>query len=85
MVNPRSMVYISLPHSCGPLPKGYIPVLVGKEMERFMVHTKLFRHPCFIGLLEMAAQEFGYKHEGVLRIPCDVDCFRSVIALRAKS
>lgn len=67
------------------VPKGYIPVLVGKEMERFMVHTKLFKHPCFIGLLEMAAQEFGYKHEGVLRIPCDVDCFRSVIALRAKS
>ena len=62
-------------------PKGYVPILVGKDemMERFLLHVKLFRDPCILVLLENAADEFGYKQEGILRIPCDVDHFRQVV------
>lgn len=63
------------------VPKGYVPILVGKDeiMERFHVHVKLFSDPCIVVLLDMAADELGYKQEGVLRIPCDTDHFRRVI------
>ncbi|KAK1305036.1 hypothetical protein QJS10_CPB11g01550 [Acorus calamus] len=70
------------------VPSGYVPVMVGsgreEEMERFVVHTKHFKHPCIVILLEMAAQEFGYEQQGILKIPCDVEHFRSVIAFGLK-
>ncbi|EHA8590759.1 putative Auxin-responsive protein SAUR41 [Cocos nucifera] len=67
------------------LPKGCVPVLVGLEdMERFVVHTKLFKHPCIRALLEVAAQEFGYEQKGILRIPCDVEHFRQVLEVISK-
>ncbi|KAK1303557.1 hypothetical protein QJS10_CPB11g01549 [Acorus calamus] len=70
------------------VPSGYVPMMVGsgreEEMERFMVHTELFKHPCIVILLEMAAEEFGYEQQGILKIPCDVEHFRSVIAFRLK-
>ncbi|WOL03375.1 auxin-responsive protein SAUR71-like [Canna indica] len=73
----------------GMVRRGYVPMLVGKKgkEERFVVHTKLFKHPYFVVLLEMAEREFGYNHPGVLRIPCDAEQFRSVVdaAARAKS
>ncbi|KAK1324878.1 hypothetical protein QJS10_CPA01g00735 [Acorus calamus] len=70
------------------VPSGYVPMMVGsgreEEMERFMVHTELFKHPCTVILLEMAAEEFGYEQQGILKIPCDVEHFRSVIAFGLK-
>lgn len=62
-------------------PRGYVPMLVGrgKERERVLVHTNLFKHPCFVVLLEMAAEELGYDQRGILRIPCSVELFLSVI------
>ncbi|KAK1279397.1 hypothetical protein QJS04_geneDACA018872 [Acorus gramineus] len=70
------------------VPSGYVPMMVGsgreEEMERFMVHTELFKHPCIVILLEMAAEEFGYEQQGILKIPCDVEHFRSVIAFELK-
>ncbi|OAY71475.1 Auxin-responsive protein SAUR71 [Ananas comosus] len=47
--------------------------------ERVLVHTNLFKHPCFVVLLEMAAEELGYDQRGILRIPCSVELFLSVI------
>lgn len=62
-------------------PRGYVPMLIGrgKERESVLVHTNLFKHPCFVVLLEMAAEEFGYDQRGILRIPCSVELFLSVI------
>lgn len=62
-------------------PKGYVPVLAGKDemMERFLLRVKLFNDPRIVMLLEKAADEFGYKQEGILRIPCDLDYFRQVV------
>ncbi|CAL5039911.1 unnamed protein product [Urochloa decumbens] len=67
----------------GGVPRGCVPVLVcdgGEEGERFVVRVEALRHPSFAALLEMAAQEFGYKQEGVLRVPCDVRHFKDVLA-----
>lgn len=70
----------------GGVPRGCVPVVVcdggggGGEGERFVVRVEALRHPSFAALLEMAAQEFGYKQEGVLRVPCDVRHFKDVLA-----
>ena len=70
-------------------PKGYVPVIVGgsgdRRVERFMVHVKVFKEPWMVQLLDKAAAELGYRQDGVLRIPCDVDKFREVINWGAKS
>ncbi|KAF0925755.1 hypothetical protein E2562_017312 [Oryza meyeriana var. granulata] len=60
----------------GGAPRGCVPVLVGEDGERFVVRLEALRHPAFAALLEKAAQEFGYKQEGILRVPCDVHHFR---------
>ncbi|KAL8226419.1 hypothetical protein R6Q57_016251 [Mikania cordata] len=65
------------------VPAGHLPVYVGEEMERFIVNADLLNHPLFINLLNKSAQEYGYQHKGVLRIPCHVVVFRRVMeALR---
>ncbi|CAL4944685.1 unnamed protein product [Urochloa decumbens] len=63
--------------------RGHIPVLVGegKEIQRVLVHRQVLRHPYFTGLLELAAMEFGHDQKGVLRIPCDVKCFHTIVQL----
>lgn len=68
-------------------PKGYVPELVGSErrMERFFIHTKLFKHPSILTVLEMAEEEFGYEQPGILKIPCDVEYFQRVMELISSS
>ncbi|KAG6496559.1 hypothetical protein ZIOFF_044426 [Zingiber officinale] len=67
------------------VPKGYVPMIVGKEKEeRFLVPTKLLKDPFFAALLKMAEQEFGYAQPGVLRIPCETEQFRSVVDAATK-
>jgi len=63
--------------------RGHIPVLVGEgeELKRVLVHRKVLQHPYFTGLLELAAMEFGYDQKGVLRIPCDIRCFHTIVQL----
>ncbi|KAF9686999.1 hypothetical protein SADUNF_Sadunf02G0048300 [Salix dunnii] len=44
--------------------KGVFPVLVGNEgtiMEKFLLPTKLTRHPFIAQLLELSAKEYGFK------------------------
>ncbi|KAK1307680.1 hypothetical protein QJS10_CPA09g00951 [Acorus calamus] len=55
-----------------------------EEMERFLIHTKLFKHPSMVILLEMAAQEFGYDQQGILKIPCEADHFQCVVSFMLK-
>ncbi|CAL9043312.1 unnamed protein product [Musa banksii] len=65
------------------VPRGHVPVLVGMNIdgavERFVVPLRLFQDPWMATLLDMSAQEFGYRHQGILRIQCDVDHFRRLI------
>lgn len=61
-------------------PRGYVPMLIGRgEEERVLVHTKLLKHPSLTVLLDMAAQEFGYEQQGILRIPCSIEQFQSIL------
>ncbi|KAG0496255.1 hypothetical protein HPP92_000946 [Vanilla planifolia] len=68
------------------VPRGYIPLLVGPGdggrddgVERFLVHVRLLKEPSMAALLHLAAEEFGYEQEGVLRIPCCVEHFRRTV------
>ncbi|KAK1280137.1 hypothetical protein QJS04_geneDACA023017 [Acorus gramineus] len=65
-------------------PKGYVPVVVGRGREQetvFMVHTKLFNHPSFVAMLERASEEVGYEHQGMIRVPFDVQQFRMTVRI----
>ncbi|CAA6671831.1 unnamed protein product [Spirodela intermedia] len=61
-------------------PRGYVPVLVGTD-EGGKEHISLFGHHAVAALLEIAAQEFGYQAQGVLRIPCCADLFRRQVGV----
>lgn len=54
------------------MPEGHVPVHVGdgSEAERFLVRAELLGRPALAELLGRAAQEYGYDHQGPLRIPC---------------
>lgn len=61
-------------------PRGYVPMIVGRGVEeRVLVKTKLLKHPSLANLLDLAAQEFGYEQRGILKIPCSLEQFRSVV------
>lgn len=40
------------------------------ELKRFIVPLSYLTHPSFLRLLEQAAEEYGFDHEGALTIPC---------------
>ncbi|KAK9926590.1 hypothetical protein M0R45_023811 [Rubus argutus] len=61
-------------------PNGFFSVYVGTEKQRFVVKTEFANHPLFKVLLEDAALEYGYKNNGPILLPCDVDLFYNVLA-----
>ncbi|RWW07313.1 hypothetical protein GW17_00029310 [Ensete ventricosum] len=64
------------------IPKGYVPMLVGDEedqAERFLVHVKLLNDRRFVALMEMAAGEFGYNQQGIIRMPCNAQHFQRMV------
>jgi SAUR family protein len=78
----------------GRTPKGYVPILLvgddhegnGGAEERVLVNVAMLKEPCMEGLLEMAAQQFGYGQQGVLRIPCDARQFHQMmVSVHSKS
>ncbi|XP_074581721.1 auxin-induced protein 10A5-like [Curcuma longa] len=66
------------------VPKGYLAVSVGEEMRRFVIPTEYLGHRAFAALLQEAEEEFGFGQEGVLRIPCEVAAFESVLKVVEK-
>ncbi|KAK4482650.1 hypothetical protein RD792_009814 [Penstemon davidsonii] len=52
--------------------EGHFAVLaVGdEELKRFIVPLSYLTHPSFLRLLEQAAEEYGFDHEGALMVPC---------------
>ncbi|KAI3720452.1 hypothetical protein L6452_21370 [Arctium lappa] len=60
-------------------PIGCFSVYVGPQRQRFVIKTKHANHPLFKTLLEEAEIEYGYKSEGPLELPCDVDDFLKVL------
>jgi len=56
-------------------PHGCLCVYVGHERQRFVIKIKILNHPLFKTLLEDVENEYGYKNDGPLWLPCDVDLF----------
>jgi SAUR family protein len=61
------------------VPRGSFAVYVGDEMRRFVIPTEYLGHWAFAELLREAEEEFGFRHEGALRIPCDVEAFEGIL------
>ncbi|KAJ0984155.1 hypothetical protein J5N97_002511 [Dioscorea zingiberensis] len=66
------------------VPKGFLAVCVGEEMRRFVIPTDYLSHRSFGVLLREAEEEFGFEQEGVLRIPCQVSVFESILKVVEK-
>ena len=56
-------------------PHGCLCVYVGPDRQRFVIKIKIFNHPLFKTLLEDVENEYGYRNDGPLWLPCDVDLF----------
>lgn len=63
------------------VPKGYLAVCVGEELKRFIIPTEYLGHQAFQVLLREAEEEFGFQQTGVLRIPCEVSVFESILKM----
>ncbi|KAL2318245.1 hypothetical protein Fmac_032121 [Flemingia macrophylla] len=63
------------------VPKGYLAVCVGEELKRFIIPTEYLGHQAFEILLREAEEEFGFQQTGVLRIPCEVAVFESILKM----
>ncbi|KAM1654218.1 hypothetical protein EV2_006770 [Malus domestica] len=52
--------------------EGHFAVIAveGDEPKRFVVALSYLTHSTFLKLLEQAAEEYGFVHEGALTIPC---------------
>ncbi|CAN8326751.1 unnamed protein product [Cochlearia groenlandica] len=61
------------------VPKGYLAVSVGKEEKRYKIPTEYLSHQAFHELLREAEEEFGFQQSGVLKIPCEVAVFESIL------
>ncbi|KAL3750981.1 auxin-induced protein 6B [Eucalyptus grandis] len=48
-----------------------VVALEGDQPKRFVIPLSYLAHPTFLRLLEMAAEEYGFEHEGALAIPCE--------------
>ncbi|CAN0859316.1 Protein SMALL AUXIN UP-REGULATED RNA 12 [Linum grandiflorum] len=72
---------LSLSESSSPVPKGFLAVSVGEEQKRFTIPTEYLSHSAFHILLREAEEEFGFQQAGILRIPCEVAVFESVLRI----
>jgi hypothetical protein len=67
------------------VPKGFLPVYVGKDiLTRFVIDVSVLNHPLFAELLEASVEEFGYEHRELSGFPVMSYCLRgSLISLTA--
>lgn len=68
------------------VPKGFVPIFVGKSEDtckRFMVHTRALGDAYFRELLGMCEKEYGFRNEGILRIPFEAQDFEDWLIKRS--
>ncbi|XP_060188588.1 auxin-responsive protein SAUR50-like [Lycium barbarum] len=51
------------------------------ELKRFVVPLSCLTHTLFLRLLEQAAEEYGFDHEGALTLPCSPCEMERILAL----
>ncbi|TKY52955.1 Auxin-responsive protein SAUR32 [Spatholobus suberectus] len=61
--------------------EGYFAVLATKdgESKRFIVGLHYLTDPAFLGLLDQAQEEFGFRQQGALAIPCQPQELRKIL------
>ena len=62
--------------------EGHFAVIAveGGKQKRFILDLRYLRNPEFLGLLEQAKEEYGFRQEGILVLPCqpeELQDFRS--------
>ncbi|KAG2329362.1 hypothetical protein Bca4012_021073 [Brassica carinata] len=55
--------------------KGHFAVYVGKSRARHVIPITLLSHPIFRMMLQEAEEEFGFRQERGIIIPCDQNIF----------
>lgn len=51
----------------------------GDGAKRFVVDLKQLTNPAFLRLLKMAEEEFGFEHNGVIKVPCTPSHLKSIL------
>ncbi|KAI3898242.1 hypothetical protein MKX03_029613 [Papaver bracteatum] len=63
------------------VPRGCIAILVGQKEERFVIPVTYLNHPKFKFLLKEAEEVYGFRHKGIITLPCDAGEFLNVQGL----
>ncbi|KAI4349119.1 hypothetical protein L6164_009755 [Bauhinia variegata] len=52
--------------------EGHFAVLAikGEETKRFVIELDYLNDPAFLGLLDLAKEEYGFRNKGALAVPC---------------
>ncbi|KAF6140210.1 hypothetical protein GIB67_000258 [Kingdonia uniflora] len=56
----------------------------GGEQTRFVVELSYLNNPDFLRLLEKAKEEFGFKQNGILAVPCRPDELQRILGRKRK-
>ncbi|CAN1183428.1 Protein SMALL AUXIN UP-REGULATED RNA 12 [Linum perenne] len=70
------------------VPRGHFAVYVGEKRtngRRFVVRAKYLNHPIFNTILSLAEEEYGFKNDGPLRIPCEEWEFEEILRFVSRS
>ncbi|KAK7392461.1 hypothetical protein VNO78_20900 [Psophocarpus tetragonolobus] len=61
--------------------EGYFAVLAtkGGESKRFIVGLHYLNDPAFLGLLNRAQEEYGFRQKGTLEIPCQPQELQNIL------
>ncbi|KAL7084944.1 hypothetical protein ACP275_14G253800 [Erythranthe tilingii] len=64
--------------------EGHFAVIAEEEdeLKRFIVPLNYLTHPSFLRLLELAAEVYGFDHDGALTVPCHPSELERILAER---
>ncbi|XP_059646841.1 auxin-responsive protein SAUR32-like [Cornus florida] len=57
----------------------------GEEPKRFVIELGYLTNPAFLGLLEQAKEEYGFRQKGALAIPCRPEDLQKVLQDRREN
>ncbi|KAK1575855.1 hypothetical protein Q3G72_008927 [Acer saccharum] len=63
---------------------GFFAVYIGEDRKRFLIPTRFLNLPIFVYLLKIAEEEYGFKFNGGIALPCEVDLFEEVFKFLVK-
>ncbi|KAG6430503.1 hypothetical protein SASPL_108573 [Salvia splendens] len=69
----------TVPHD---VKEGQFAVVANKDEEkptRFVLELSVLKHPPFLRLLQLAEDQFGFQHDGALKLPCQPEELRRIL------